>query len=48
MVEQDLFQSQDSGSIPTSPLQLKIVELNVYDACKYNKKWQANHGIPSR
>ena len=41
MAEQDMFQSQDGGSIPTSPLQLKIVELNVFTACEYNQRWHS-------
>lgn len=41
MVKQDLFQSQDGGSTPTSPLQFKIVELNPYTASEYNMKWHS-------
>ena len=39
--EQDLFQSQSGGVIPTSPLQFKIVEVNPYTASEYNKKWHS-------
>jgi len=39
--EQSLFQMIDGGAVPTSPLQLKIVKLNVHSACKYNRKWHS-------
>jgi hypothetical protein len=39
MVEQDLFQSQGGGSIPTSPLQLKLVEIKAQTASMLNEKW---------
>ena len=38
-VEQDLFQSQDGGAIPTSPLQLKLVEIKAQTASMLNEKW---------
>lgn len=41
MAEQSLFPDLDGGSIPTSPLQLKVVELNVHDACRYNRLWHS-------
>lgn len=40
-MQNDLFQQVDGGANPTSPLQFKIVELNVFDACEYNKKWHS-------
>lgn len=39
MAEQDLFQGQDGGSIPTSPLQLKLVEIKAQEASMLNEKW---------
>lgn len=41
MVEQDLFQDLGGGSIPTSPLQFKIVQVNAFTAADYNKKWHS-------
>lgn len=40
-MENDLFQQVDGGASPTSPLQLKIVELNVHVACDYNRRWHS-------
>ena len=39
--EQDLFHGSGGGSIPTSPLQFKIVKLNPFTASEYNKKWHS-------
>ena len=39
MVKQDLFQNQDSGSIPTSPLQLLIREIKYITAKDFYKQW---------
>ena len=39
MIEQDLFQSQDGGLTPTSPLQLKLVEIKAKEASMLNKRW---------
>jgi hypothetical protein len=41
MVEQNLFQDLDSGSIPTSALQLRIMEIGAMEACRYNAKWHS-------
>jgi len=36
-----LFQEEDGGANPTSPLQLKISIIDVYLACALNKKWHS-------
>ena len=36
-----LFQSEDGGAIPTSPLQLKIRQCNVHLACGLNELWHS-------
>ena len=41
MVERTLFQVGDGGSIPTSPLQLKVERINVHLACKMNEEWHS-------
>ena len=41
MVEQLSFQIAEGGSIPTSPLQFDIREINVRAACILNKKWHS-------
>lgn len=41
MIEQDLFQSQDDGSIPISPLQFIIKEISAKTACELNSKWHS-------
>ena len=41
MAEQDLFQSQNGGSIPTSPLQLEIEIIKAKFACELNQKWHS-------
>jgi hypothetical protein len=40
-VAPSLFQKGSGGSIPTSPLQLKIEFINVKLACKLNEKWHS-------
>lgn len=39
MAEQDLFPNLGSGSIPTSPLQLKVREVNFETAGNFYSKW---------
>ena len=39
IVEQDLFQSQEGGAIPTSPLQLRLVEIKAQKASELKAKW---------
>src|SRR3990167_3910357 len=41
MLEQDLFQSLDGGSIPTSPLQMKVLKIPAFEACELNKRWHS-------
>lgn len=36
-----LFQSEDGGAIPTSPLQLQISQCNVHLACGLNELWHS-------
>jgi len=40
-VAHPLFQEEGSGSIPTSPLQLEIVEIDRYRAQKLNEQWHS-------
>ena len=47
MVEQDLFQSQDGGSSPTSPLQLFFRKIQVANANRvFIKNHYAHRGVP--
>lgn len=41
MVAYPLFQEEGSGSIPTSTLQLNIVEINCKDAIRLNRLWHS-------
>ena len=41
MVEQLSFQIESGGSIPTSPLQLRVKDISVFGACKLNEKWHS-------
>ena len=43
--EHDLFHDQGVGEIPTSPLQLKIIEIPAIEACEFNKKWHSRFPI---
>ena len=40
-VTRSLFQARDGGSIPTSPLQLKIIEIKPQLASELNEKWHS-------
>ena len=42
MAEQLSFQIEESGSIPTSPLQLEIVEISLSAAKVLNRKWHSS------
>lgn len=46
-VECDLFQSQDSGSIPTTPLQFNIREVSQETAKTWVEKWHYSRRIPT-
>lgn len=41
MKEQLSFQITDSGSIPTSPLQMQVRDMSVFCACVLNMKWHS-------
>ena len=41
MVEQLVFQSEDGGSIPTSPLHFNIKQIGVQAACDLNARWHS-------
>jgi hypothetical protein len=41
MEEQRTFQFGDGGSIPTSPLQFKVIEIDKYLAQKLNEQWHS-------
>lgn len=41
MVEQLSFQIIDGGSIPTSPLQMRVKEISVFGACRLNEQWHS-------
>lgn len=45
MIEQDLFQSQDGGLIPTSPLQFIVRKIDSKTGKEYIKKNHYSHGI---
>lgn len=40
-VSRSLFQVGEGGALPTSPLQLKIVEIKSQLACELNEKWHS-------
>lgn len=42
MVAHPLFQTEDSGSIPTSPLQLNIARINKLRAMRLNERWHSS------
>lgn len=41
MAEQLSFQIDGGGSIPTSPLQMRVEKIDVISACILNKKWHS-------
>lgn len=41
IVEYPLFQTEDGGAIPTSPLQLLVYEIPVAKACWLNAEWHS-------
>lgn len=41
MVEQDLFQNINGGSIPTSPLEMIVREIRPQNACRMNALWHS-------
>lgn len=45
METQQLFQVDDGGSIPTSPLQLSFVTCSVHAACAMNARWHSRFPI---
>jgi hypothetical protein len=39
--QSDLFQQEDGGSSPTSPLQLRLREISAFSASEFNKRWHS-------